>query len=116
MSAAKLDIYIEQGATFTLGLVWKDANSDPIDLTGYVARMQLRSNISSEEVEMEITSTDGEITLGGAAGTISIWAPPAKTSLITSKKGVYDLELEAPNGDVFRVIQGSAQISPEVTR
>ena len=76
MAAAKLDIYIEQGATFTLGLVWKDANTDPIDLTGYTARMQLRSNVAEETPLMSITSEDNEITLGGSSGTISIWAPP----------------------------------------
>lgn len=117
MAAANYDILIEQGATFKLMLRWKDSEGDPIDLTGYAARMQVRPFVLSDEVLLSLTDdSDGGITLGGVEGTIEIEAEADQTELIGSRKGVYDLELVTPQDDVIRLVQGTVQISPEVTR
>jgi hypothetical protein len=40
----------------------------------------------------------------------------AQTSALKAGTYVYDLELEAPNGEVIRLIEGRFVITPEVTR
>jgi hypothetical protein len=115
MAAATHDIYIEQGATFRLSLVWKDSAQAPINLTGYTARMQIRQSIASSTTVLSLTTAQA-ITLGGALGTIEVVISAAQTSALTIRKGVYDLELEASNGVVTRLLQGSVEVSPEVTR
>ena len=41
MAAGKYNFTIEQGATVDFEIAYTDSNGDPIDLTGYDARMQL---------------------------------------------------------------------------
>jgi len=114
--AEEYDITIEQGATFELPIVWKDEKGTPIDLTGYKARMQIRKRIRSDEILASLTTENGRIVLGGAAGTIDIVIPATETEKFSFSRGVYDLELEGPGGYVVRLIQGSVCVSPEVTR
>lgn len=117
MAAGKYDLLIEQGATLQLNLVYKDANGDPIDITSYTARMQVRRDYNSPTPLLDLTTENGCIILGGAAGTISIEASDDMTRAIPAKVGVYDVELIAPgNGVVTRIIQGAVTVSPEVTK
>ena len=117
MAAAKLNLLIEQGASFRKTLTWKTGTvPTPVDLTGCTARMQLRESLSSTVVVLELTTENGGIVLGGTAGTIDLSATPVQTALITSRKAVYDLEVVYSGGAVRRLVQGSVTISPEVTR
>jgi hypothetical protein len=116
MSAGIHNITVEVGATFRLNVTWKDGNGDPIDLTGYEARMQFRKKFSSTTTIMSFTSGAGTIVLGGADGTVAVKGIATLTETITDKFGVYDLELIAPNGDVDRILKGEVEFDPEVTR
>ncbi len=58
------DLIIEQGATFSLQAIWKDSLGVPVDLTGYIARMQIRKSISAADVIVEFTTENGSIVLG----------------------------------------------------
>lgn len=116
MAAAEYDITIEQGATFKLNLLWEDPAGDPIDVTGYTARMQVREKYTSTTTLLSLTSAAGDIVLGDTAGTIDITASAVATAAIDEKRGVYDLELVSPGGEVTRLIRGCVTITPEVTR
>lgn len=116
MVAEIYNIVIEQGATFQLNLTWKDADGNPINLTGYDARMQVRKRYTSTTPMLSFSVTGGEIVLGGAAGTIAITGAATVTDDITDKYGVWDLELISGGGIVYRLLEGSAEIRPEVTR
>jgi hypothetical protein len=117
MVAAVHDITIEQGATFRLSLLWRDSSGTPIDLTGCSARMQVRKKYNSETAWLSLTSEDGDIVLGDEAGTIVVTGDALLTEDIPAPScGVYDLEIVMAGGEVNRLLQGSATISPEVTR
>lgn len=116
MAAGVYDITVEQGATFRLSVTWKDSTDTPINLTGYSARMQIRETYESEETIASFTSTGGSIVLGGALGTIVVTGAATDTAQIPMTPAVYDLELEASNGVVTRLLQGAANITREVTR
>lgn len=119
MPAGTLNLTIEQGATFRKTLTWKTGTpAAAVNLTGYTARMQLRSTPSAATTVVSITDVSnpqGVITLGGAAGTIELFINDATTMLITAG-GVYDLELIAPSTDVTRLVQGKYTISLNVTK
>lgn len=115
MAAGKRDIYIEQGATFRLNLLWKDSLGNPVNLTGYSARMQVRRAYNNPYTLLSLTSSDGTITLGGSLGTIVVDGPALLTEEMSSRVGVYDLELESADGTVTRLLEGKVTISPEVT-
>jgi hypothetical protein len=117
MPAAKYDFEIEQGATFRLPMVWRDAEGDPIDLSGYAARMQVRGKIGDDDFLFEATSgPDGGIVIDPVAGSIVVEISAVDTAAIHWRRGVYDLEIEAPDGFVTRLVQGAVSVSPEVTR
>ena len=115
MTAVTYDIKIEQGATFRLSLIYEDSNGDPIDLTGYTARMQVRRKHSDPVALLDFTTENGAIVLGGVTGTITVTGLASITEDIPAKPCVYDLELV--NGtEVDRIIEGCAEVTPEVTR
>ena len=116
MAAAIHNITIEQGATFVFNLTWKDSLGSPVDLTGYKARMQVRTKHSAPVALLDLSTDEGSITLGGATGQINCRAEATETTGMPAKTGVYDLELEDITGFVTRLVEGEATITPEVTR
>jgi len=115
MAATTYDILIEQGATYSQVITYKEAGV-AVNLTGYTARMQVRATLESASTLVELTTANSRIALGGAAGTITLTIAAADTAALTSGRGVYDLELVSGSGIVTRLLQGVATISRNVTR
>lgn len=115
MAAGALDFTIEQGATFNLLLTW-EINNVAVNITGYTARLQARVDVEDTEVILSLTTANGGITLGGAAGTISLNQTATQTASLAAGGYVYDLELISGASVVTRLVQGELNVSPEVTR
>lgn len=115
MPAGIYNITAEQGATLTRTVTWKDNAGVPINLTGYTARMQVRSDYDASTAVLTLTTENGGITLGGSAGTIVITASATDTAALSASTYVYDLELVL-GSTVTRLIQGSFVVNAEVTR
>lgn len=117
VAAFSRDLSILQGETFAYRAVWKTGPSPgvPVDLTGCVARMQVRSSKASEEVLIALTTENDRIALGGTDGSIELGISAADTAAL-DRGGVYDLEIEFPDGTVRRLLQGKVRFDPEVTR
>lgn len=113
--AGKLNLVIEQGATFLVNMTWTDENSSPIDLTGYDARMDIKENINSVTPIITLSVTNTRIVLGGVAGTIQLNITDADTTSLTFSRAVYDLEMISSGGQVTRLLEGSVTLSDEVT-
>jgi len=113
--AGDYDIIADQGATFTRNLHWFDPAGDPVNLTDYTARMQVRQRYVSTSTILSLVSPTN-ITLGGGAGTIVITASATTMAAVASGEYVYDLEMVASNGVVTRLVQGTFTVRPEVTR
>jgi len=112
----QFNIDIKQGATFQLTITWKDSAGTAIDLTNYTARAQARLTYDTSTTIFSLTSSSG-ITLGGAAGTIAIVIAAGTTAALAAPwSGVWDLELVSGAGIVTRLLEGTANVSPEVTR
>lgn len=116
MPAATYDFDIEQGATFSKTITWKDADGNPINLTGYTARMQFRKNKAATDILFNATSSNGKLLLGGSAGTIDINIAAADTAAFDFSRAVYDIELQSSGGTVTRLLEGAVNVSKEVTR
>lgn len=116
MAAGKYDIIIEQGATFTRVLTWKPGGATG-NLTGMSARMKIKTlpGVLILSLTQTATANGDVITLGGAAGTISILITSATTTNLAFTIGKYDLELVDTVGQVTRLLQGSVTFNREVT-
>ena len=115
MAAGVYNFICEQGATFARSLLVTDSAGDPLDLTGYTARMQIRRDIKRDTTMLSLTTENGRITLGGEAGTIGLYISDEDTATIP-RSGVYDLEIISSDGTVTRVLKGKFELDLEVTR
>jgi hypothetical protein len=113
---AKINLPLRQGATFRKRLQWKSPAGAPIDLTGCTARLQVREEVESPTVLVDLTTENGGITLGGVDGTIDLFVSATATAAYAWESGVHDLEIEHPNGDVTALAYGGASLAKEVTR
>lgn len=123
MSApAPYNITICQGASYNLEVTYTDENNAPIDLTGSTLRGQIRKSISDDTIQATFT-----ITITDAVnGVFTVSLTPAQTEAIEIKAQkdtvreleafAYDIERELVGGEVDRIMQGEAFVSPQVTR
>jgi hypothetical protein len=116
MAAGRYDIVCEQGATFIRELTWTDATEQPVNLTGYSARMHVRQTIKSATTVIELTTANGRVVLYPTTGKIVMTLTAEQTAALPTKPCVYDLELVSGSGVVTRLIEGSFTVKPEVTR
>lgn len=128
MAAGTYAIALEQGATFRFTMTYgtrgpNDSNGnptlgEPYDLTGCIARMQIRQRAGGQvlvDLGTVVSPSQSGIMLGGATGTISIHISDEITELLTARRGKYDLKLIYPSGDEERILMGNVTISPAVT-
>ena len=138
--SSSIHLTIQQGATFRRVLKWgaypypvrqecggvvinaqtgrpaNPADFVPVDLTGCMARMQIRAEVGAILPLLELSTTNGRIALGGVDGTATLTLDAVTTAALTWDSGVWDLEITHPGGEVSRMAEGTASVSPEVTR
>lgn len=98
MSASQYNFAIEQGSSFRLSIVYKDSNSQPIDITGYCARLVWKTT-SGEVSVFSTTNTnynDYKFSIDGPNGQILLLIPIATTNQYDFTSAKYDLELQSP--------------------
>lgn len=110
---AQLDLCLYRSDNFSHQITWLDNDGDPIDLTGYTAKMEARRKVGGS-ILMTATESSG-LDLGGAAGTIDIKLIPTQTD-IAFRDNVYDLEVTSPGAEVTTLVQGAFTVIQDVTR
>ena len=126
MSAGKLSFIIEQGATLSYELRYKDATGTAIDLSGWGGRMMIRPDVNSSTIYISLSSSlqaDGTgLNFSGSNGTtppssgsIGLFISAASSSALIFDNGVYDLEIYS-GSYVTRILEGAVRLSKEVTR
>lgn len=106
--ATKVNLIIDQGTTFSKSIDLKDANNNPLDVTDYESRGQLRKHyLSSNSISFSTSLTEGQLTISLTAN---------QTSSIVSGRHVYDVELINPSGSISRIMEGIITVTPEVTK
>lgn len=128
MSAGRYSFTIEQGATLDFELAYKDSDNNPVDLTGYQGRMQLRPSAGSDIKYITLSSSlaaDGTgLNFNGSdglnpptSGTIGIFISANSSSQLDFNEAVYDLELATGSEFpiVTRLLEGQVRLSKNVT-
>lgn len=106
---------IDQGATFTFDIVWKDSNNAVIDLTGYSAKMQARDQAGGKQLCFTLTHTDG-ISINGPEGKVTVTISAERTNKLVYPKSYYDILLTAPdNITKTRILEGTLSLNRAVT-
>lgn len=90
------------GGTLSMSMTCKDENGDPVDLTGYTARGEVRPTISSETVTLDLAPTIPT----PANGVISIEIADEVTALIPAGNYVWGVVLVTPTGGAIPIESG----------
>jgi hypothetical protein len=127
MAAGIYNILLEQGTTIDFKIQYKDSNSNAINLTGYGATMQIRSNYADNNPTTYITlssslAPDGTgLNMSSASlGYIGIFISACSSSALNFSNARYDLEIFS--GSIgscpitTRILEGNVQLSKETTR
>jgi hypothetical protein len=126
MPAGKYSFVIEQGATTTFEVQYKDSTNTPVDLSGYGARLQIRPSAGSDTILLSLSSSlqgDGTgLNMSGSnsttpptSGSIGVYISAYSSSLLSFTEAAYDLEIHY-GATVSRILQGCVKLSKEVTR
>ena len=109
--AAKANIVLDQGTTFTTFLALTDDTGAALDLTGYTARGQIRKWYTSNSyTTFTITITQP------ASGYINLALTANTTANMEPGRYVYDIEAVSGANVITRVIEGIVTVTPEVTK
>jgi hypothetical protein len=124
--AGQLTLEIEQGASFTHTIIYTQRNGQPVDLSGCVAKMQIRE---TRELDGAHVATLASYPIGGGdptpwfeaititeeEGKIEINLSAVDTATLTPGAYFYDLLVTFPSTEVRRIIEGAIEIDPGVT-
>lgn len=120
---ASVNFRLYPHATFVANTVLLDANQQPVDLTGYSARMQIKRDRYNAAPIFTLTSALGGGISLGATGEIDITIPAGQTAPMLvpaidpdGEVWYHDLLLTDPTGEVERLYQGTVSVFPGVTQ
>jgi NADH:ubiquinone oxidoreductase subunit F (NADH-binding) len=116
MSATNYNTIIDQGADWFITFTYQNSSGTPINITGYTAALQLRSEPSDATAVLSLSSPSNGITITGATGTVAVTATAAQTGAISPGYYYYDLEITSGSAVVTRLAQGQIEVNPQVTR
>ena len=101
---------IDQGATFYSNIQYLDINKNPISLSGFDVKAQLRKTYYSANA---VTFTSNIV--NATYGNISLTLPANATSNLRVGRYVYDLRANIGN-ITYRIAEGIITVNPGVTQ
>lgn len=119
MSASKYDFQIEQGSSFSLSLIYKDDNSNAIDLTGWCARIVWKTNTNAIQnfTTENVNYSTYKFTLEPSLGKLTFLLPAETTNNFAFNTAKYDLELRSDDDlysgggkQVIRLLYGTITV------
>ena len=100
MAASKYDFSIEQGSSFKLSIIYKDANGVPVDLTNYCARILWKTNTGLVQI-FSSDNTDSKniysFIINDQQGKLTFMIPSHTTNAFNFNTAKYDLEIQSNN-------------------
>ena len=112
--AARANLRIDKGATFSSDVTVTDTDGTAFDLTGYTAAAKMALGYASTRTRVTLTTQINSDPTTGII-TISLTADQTK-ALDAPARYVYDVEItKTSDSTVTRVIEGIITISPDVT-
>ena len=108
------EITIYRGDTATITATIKDGDGDVVDLTGYTAKLTVKSSDSDTDANAVI----GPITATISAPTtgVAVFSLSATNTAVTAGKYAYDVQINDGTTDVKTVIKSSFTVVQDVTK
>jgi hypothetical protein len=113
--AGQKNFEVDQNATFSFIVEYKDNSGLPVDLTGSTAKMQVRDTKGGTKLAFSLTSPAGGITITPLLGKLTIKMTPTQTNKLFYPKSSYDIMLTDSNANKIKLIEGFITLSRSVT-
>jgi uncharacterized protein YndB with AHSA1/START domain len=113
--AGQKNFEVDQNATFSFVLEYKDDNGNAIDLNGASAKMQIRDIKGGAKLAVTLTSPSGGIVIDGLNGKLTITLTPTQTNKLFYPKSVYDIMLVDSNANKIKLLEGFMTLNRSVT-
>jgi hypothetical protein len=111
--AAYVELYMDQGASFTNTLtITDDVTNAPVNISGYTLTSQMRRSYYSANATANITCT----IVSANTGNVQMSMTPANTALIKPGRYLFDVETTDNNNYVVRILEGIINVTPGITR
>lgn len=129
MGCQNYNFTINRGSTKVVNVEYTDATGSIKNLTGYNARMQLRTDPGSNVVALSLNSTGStanksSISITPVSGSLSVYMSAADTTNLVKDLYFYDLEIYTASDPysktdpeyVVRLLEGTITTKYNVTR
>jgi len=113
--AGQKNFEVDQNATFSFVLEYKDNDGNAIDLTGASAKMQVRDTAGGTKLAVTLTSPSGGITIDPTNGKLTVKLTPTQTTKLFYPKSSYDIMLIDSNANKTKLLEGFMTLSRSVT-
>jgi hypothetical protein len=111
MSAGYQNLYLEAGTTFSTTITLDDVYLNTYNLVGFTASSQMRKSYYSANASAVFLTT-----ISGGAGQITLKLNANTTANLVPGRYVYDTLITSPSNEVTRILEGTIDVSPGVTR
>ena len=109
---AELNLQHYAGDTLPLVITATDNNNQPIDVSQYLFKMQVKKRLRYNEPPLMTLSLGNGITLGGLVNIVILnWQHPQ----LRGRLYYYDLEVTLPNGTIQSWLYGTIDMMQDVT-
>lgn len=113
--AGQKNFEVDQNATFSFVVEYKDENGNAIDLTGASAKMQVRDVKGGTKLAVTLTSPSGGIVINGTLGKVTVTFTPTQTNKLFYPKSVYDIMVVDTNANKIKLLEGFITLNRSVT-
>jgi len=110
------DMYLHQGETWSTVLEILDDDEMPQDITGYGVLFQAREDFESNDVLLQMSTTNSSASVTGTSGQITLSLASSITKTLTFRQAVYDLFIKSASGTVTYLLKGTFHIQRNVAR
>ena len=104
------NLYIDAGADYSIIVTANQGNGDPLDLTNYIVKSQIRKSYASS------TAYDFTAAIYAAtSGKIRLSLTSTQTSAIKPGRYLYDVRLTSSSGAKSRLVEGMAFVTAGIS-
>jgi len=104
------DLEIEQGSSFRYNYTIKTTAGAPYNLAGHSLAANMKKTYNSSTTTATFTTI-----ATGDSGELQMSLTDEQTALIKGGRYVFDILMETPSSDKYRVVEGQITVSPGVT-
>lgn len=113
MAAGYLELFLEQGESFSVDITLDAINGSPYDLSDFAVKSQIRKSHWSIDTTAVF---DSSISANGSNGIITLSLPATTTQSIESGRYVYDVFLTNSSNNRSKVLEGILFVDPSSTK